>query len=124
MTAAHLLRRLEELQIDLYLEGEQLRFRAPRAGMSDDLRNSIAPYKAELSGLLREATRLVDRHSQWVPSDEDLPTTPNQLWYLNTFEPERHTWAASMVLAAPCSVSEELLCATLDVLVQQHDVFR
>ena len=124
MTAAGLLRRLDELQIDLYLDGEQLCFRAPHGVMSDELRNEIALSKAELGGLLRDATRLVGRHSRWVPSDDDLPMTPNQLWYLNTFEPERHTWAASLALSVPWSVSEQLLCATIEVLVQQHDVFR
>jgi len=48
-----ILRRLAEQNVELYLEGDRLRFRAPAGALTDDLRAGIAEHRTEIIGLLR-----------------------------------------------------------------------
>lgn len=53
MIARAILRRLTEQNVELYLEGDRLRFRAPAGALTSDLRARIAEYRTEIIGLLR-----------------------------------------------------------------------
>ena len=53
MIAEAILRQLAERNVELQLEGDRLRFRAPAGALTDDLRASIADHRAEIIGLLR-----------------------------------------------------------------------
>lgn len=53
MIAEAILRRLAERNVELYLEGDRLRFRAPAGVLTDDLRAGIAEHRTEIIGLLR-----------------------------------------------------------------------
>jgi len=123
MTVAKLLSDLEQLNVDLWLEAGQLRFRAPSGAMSEDVRKKLSRHRAEIVRIYQEATRLAAGSSTQF-SDEDLPLTPHQAWYVSTFDPERHDWAMTVALDAPWPVSDEVLRATLRELAQEHDVFR
>lgn len=124
MTVAKLLADLERLKVDLWLEQGQLRFRAPSGVMSEDVRRRLNLHKTELIRIYRDATRLSGQGSAQTFSDEALPLTPNQVWYLDTFAPERHDWAITVVLDAPWPICEDGLRATLSKLAREHDVFR
>jgi non-ribosomal peptide synthase protein (TIGR01720 family) len=115
---------LEQLKVDLWLEQGQLRFRAPSGAMSESVRRSMSLHKTELLRIYHEAAKLSAHSSTQEFGDEDLPLTPNQVWYLSTFEPEGHAWALTIALDAPWPVSEYGLRATVRELVQEHDVFR
>jgi aryl carrier-like protein len=56
--------------------------------------------------------------------EEELPCTPHQRWYLETFDVENHTWAQSLAFDAPPDFHPELLRQSLAFLFEQHDVFR
>lgn len=124
MAAAILLRELEKLHIELWTEGEQLKFRAPSGAMSDDLRRRIGSYKRDLIGLLAAAGRLSAQRATQPGDDDDLPLTPHQAWYVDTFDPERHAWAITLTLELPEPVPLERLRAAVDIMLREHDVFR
>jgi hypothetical protein len=51
--AKALLCRLAERNVELYLEGDRLRFRAPAGALTDDLRAGVAEHRNEIISLLR-----------------------------------------------------------------------
>ncbi|MFZ6658966.1 condensation domain-containing protein [Undibacterium sp. TJN19] len=124
MTIAKLLFELEQLNVGLWVETDQLRFRAPRGVVSEEIRQKIALYKDELISFLGKAIQLCTPRSAQVPDAEDLPFTPNQAWYLNTFNPEEHSWANTLSLTVPWQLKAEAVQATMQQLLQQHDIFR
>lgn len=124
MTAAKLLYDLEHMRVELWVSGQQLQYRAPHGVMSEDLRHSIGRHKAELMGLLCDAARLSSSHAARSLGDDNLPLTPHQAWYLSTFDPEHHGWAMTLALDIPTNVSTDLLRATAECLLQEHDAFR
>jgi hypothetical protein len=124
VTAAKLLLDLERLRIGIRIEGEHLRFRAPPGAMSEELRHRIELHKTELIRLLQEAARLSRESMPANIGDDDLPLTPNQVWYLNTFDPENHTWAMTLALDVPWAVSPDPLRKAAQILLDSHDVFR
>lgn len=56
MTAITILDRLRSLGVQVYAEGETLRYRAPVGVLTEDLRQAIRENKAALLELLRPAT--------------------------------------------------------------------
>lgn len=124
MAAAILLRELEKLRIELWTEGEQLKFRAPPGAMSDALRLRIGSYRRDLIELLAGAGRLSAQHAAYPGGDDDLPLTPHQAWYVDTFDPEKHAWAITVAVQLPDAVPLERLRAAVEIMLKEHDVFR
>jgi aryl carrier-like protein len=56
--------------------------------------------------------------------EEELPCTPQQGWYLETFDVDTHVWVQSLVFDIPPELDPELLRQALAFLTEQHDVFR
>ncbi len=124
MTLARLLSDLERLNVDLWLEAGQLRFKAPNGAMSEDVRHRVSLHKAELIRIHQDASALSNCDALERRSDDDLPLSPHQRWYVSTFDPEQHAWALTVAFDAPWRVSESLLHATLSELSLEHDVLR
>ncbi len=56
MTAADLLHILADCAVELYLDGDQLRFRAPAGALTPELRNEIAAHRPTIIEHLRKGT--------------------------------------------------------------------
>jgi hypothetical protein len=124
MEAANLLRELEKLHIELWVEGEQLKFRAPYGLLTDELRHRIGLHKREFIRLLLDADSLSTKHSTQLFADDDLPLTPNQAWYVDTFDPGQHAWATTVGLQFSSPVPLARLRAAVEFFLHEHDVFR
>ena len=84
MTAAGLLAELSRLEVDVWAEGERLRYRTRRGQLSDSLRERLAVSKAELLALLRQRSAqglpaIVPDPERW---HEPFPLTDLQQAYL------------------------------------------
>jgi hypothetical protein len=121
---AALLAEVSRLRIDLWVEGDALRYRSVHGEMSADLQRAIKTHKAELIQLLRDAQRLTDVHGARKLEDDEVPMTASHAWYLETFDPSDHDWALTFVLECPGEVSPGLLNVAANILLQKHDVFR
>lgn len=119
-----LLLNLERLGVKFLLEGDQLHFRAPAGVMSDELRRKIGTHKSSLMDLMGRSMRLSAEGSSRRCTDDDLPLPPHFEWYINTFEPERHTWAITLAWDFSERISVERLRAAVGALLRRHDVFR
>ncbi|ACY13738.1 MBL fold metallo-hydrolase [Haliangium ochraceum] len=54
LAAGELIRHLRERNIELWVDAERLRYRAPAGALSDDLRELVGRYKPQLIDLLRD----------------------------------------------------------------------
>ncbi|HVG08868.1 MAG TPA: AMP-binding protein, partial [Thermoanaerobaculia bacterium] len=84
MTAAGLLAELARLEVDVWAEGERLRYRTRRGQLSDSLRERLAASKADLLALLRQRAAqglpgIVPDPDRW---HEPFPLTDLQQAYL------------------------------------------
>lgn len=120
MTIGRLLLELEQNGVELWLEGEKLRYRAPQGAVTERLRERVAQHKPELCALLQRAAQLALPPPLDAGSAE-LPLTPHQAWYLHTFDPEQHGWVITIALEVPWRVETERLRATAERLHAQHD---
>jgi hypothetical protein len=86
MTVAELFRCLADRRVELYLDGDRLRYRAPEGALTPDLRDKISAQRSAIIDHLRAATAtdvvgtrctICDRH-HWVdapPQDGRIRTT-------------------------------------------------
>jgi hypothetical protein len=86
MTVAELFRCLADRHVELYLDGDRLRYRAPEGALTPDLRDKISAQRSAIIDHLRAATAtdvvgtrctICDRH-HWVdapPQDGRIRTT-------------------------------------------------
>ncbi|MDN5863893.1 MAG: thioesterase domain-containing protein [Gammaproteobacteria bacterium] len=67
MRAAELLSELRELDVQVELDGDRLRLRAPKGALSDDHRRQLREHKAEIVKFLHEAEQLTGQQRAIVP---------------------------------------------------------
>ncbi|MDX1539920.1 MAG: condensation domain-containing protein, partial [Geminicoccaceae bacterium] len=87
MTLAPLLTDLRELEVELWIEGDQLRYRAPKGRLGPELLERLRGRKGELlehvrrNGPIRPAADLIPP----APAAERHPLSPDQepLWFLD-----------------------------------------
>ena len=60
MTAAELVWRLEAAGLRLWVEGEQLRYRAPAGALTEELAELVAANRGDVIAHVRTAVRMVD----------------------------------------------------------------
>ena len=79
---------LNNLDIKIWLEDGQLRFRAPKGAMTDELKQQIKERKAEIIAFLQEAqtaTQITSLSLVPVARDKDLPLSfaQQRMWFLS-----------------------------------------
>ncbi|MGH8161756.1 MAG: thioesterase domain-containing protein [Gammaproteobacteria bacterium] len=67
MRAAGLLAELRELDVQVELEGDRLRLKAPKGALTDDHRRQLREHKAEIIEFLNEAGQLAGQQRAVVP---------------------------------------------------------
>ena len=93
MTALELLSNLSRKDIEIWADGDRLRYNAPKGTLTPDLRKELAARKPEILALLRQAntvTSLASLPLKPVSRDGDLPLSfaQERLWFLHYLEPD------------------------------------
>jgi amino acid adenylation domain-containing protein len=128
MTALDLLTRLRGLDVQLRLDGEQLRFSAPRGALTPELRQQLAARKREVVDLLRGAAGPGEETCPIVPVPRggELPLSFSQLrqWFLVEFDPDSPAYdlPEAVALEGPLRVAE--LARSLGEIVRRHEALR
>jgi long-subunit acyl-CoA synthetase (AMP-forming) len=109
----------------------QVTSRAQRAGLGLDARQLFEHLTiATLAAALARAPVSRGTARQAPPTapagDDDLPLTPNQRWYAETFDVEHHAWAMTVLWQAPAGLTLDLarLRAAAERVFAHHDVLR
>ena len=88
MTTLELLLNLRSKNIEIWADGDQLGYKAPKGALTPDLRKELANRKSELLALLRQADTVTSPASlplKPVARDRDLPLSfaQQRLWFLD-----------------------------------------
>ena len=116
---------LQRKGISLWVDGDgSLRYRAPAGTLSDELRSQIRSQRTELIDWLSSVIVPTENVPDADDPGADLPFTPNQIWYLETVQPQDVDWSNIVSWQFRKPVSPQLLKRVLFVLVSRHDLFR
>lgn len=98
--------------IALWLEGEQLRYRAPKGGMTPEIIATLKEYKAELLAILAE------------PVIQPLSYAQKALYFLWQQAPTSAAYNVAFAAQIHDTVNVEALQQALQTLLQRHAVLR
>jgi hypothetical protein len=128
-TLDHLLTKLRQRDVQLWLEGDRLRYRAAKNALTPDLLNEVKQHKAEIIEFLRQVSE--NSSSQIPPIEkldrsEALPLSFGQqrLWYLHQFEPDSTSNNMPVVVRFTGLLNVPVLEQSLQAVARRHEVLR
>ena len=129
MNAAELLRSLRAEGVQLWCEGEKLRYRAPKARLAPGLIEALASYKLEIIELLQRPVAAGPCFQAWSPSvsksrDYPLSFAQQRMWFLRQRDPESCALNVKMGFQLWGPLNQQALQKSLDELVTRHEAFR
>ncbi len=113
MTAGELLRRLQHAGVELWAEGERLRYDAPAEALTDELLARLRAHKPELLELVRAAGRRV----QLAPTQVDF-------WLLDALHPAEARANEQFAIALDGPLDMAVLDAAWQRLIGRHEILR
>ncbi len=117
MTVAELIDALRTRTIELWFEGDRLRYRAPTGALTHELRNALVARRSEVLDHLR-ATAAATRIT-WP-----LSFTQRSLWFLHQQEPDSSAYHVALSVRIHDAVDLAALRQALQALVDRHAILR
>lgn len=127
VSTTKLINELHKQGIQLWVEDERLRFRAPQGAMTPMLRDQLQASKEDLINFLREAQSAQRQQViEPAPRNGAIPLSSGQqrLWVLEQIETERSPYNDVAALQLTGSLDVTLLETALLALVRRHEVLR
>ncbi|MDM8557191.1 amino acid adenylation domain-containing protein [Candidatus Parabeggiatoa sp. HSG14] len=106
---------LEELSaqnIELFIENNQLRYRAPKGTLTPEFRSKIAQYKSEIVTLLK------------APKAYPLSAGQRALWFLYQLAPKSPAYNIMQTIRFQSEIDIQLLQQAFETLIQRHSILR
>ena len=124
MSTAELLQGLSRLGVQVWVEGERLRLRAPSGVLTEELRGQLAARKAEILALLggNGASGEIPR----LPRSRPLPVHPAQrrMWFLHRLVPGNPFYTVSLVYQLRGPLPVAALRAAVRAILERHEALR
>ena len=121
-----LMKELRQRAIQLHVEGEQLRCRAPKGALTPALQTAIQQHKAELLAFLRQASN-VPTESAIGPASRTGPLplsfAQTRLWFLDQLG-DGQAYNVPEVLALTGTLDRSALQQALTAIAQRHESLR
>jgi amino acid adenylation domain-containing protein len=129
MNLNQFLAELAERGVKLWLEGDTLRFRAPKGVMTSEDRDLLVLHKAKLISLLSQSnTSANDTDQTIVPVSEtqDIPLSfaQERLWFWSQLEPNNPSYNELFALRCLVSLNIVALEYSLNNIVARHEALR
>lgn len=124
-----LMSRLRELNVKLWLDGDQLGCRAPKGVMNAELAAELSAHKADILRYLRQAeasTASQQNHIPAAPRNQLLPLSFGQqrLWFLEQLEGPSATYNMPLAMRLEGTLDVAALEKALSEIVRRHEVLR
>jgi amino acid adenylation domain-containing protein len=115
--AVEWVRKLSGMGVELWYEGDRLRFRAPKGVLGPEDRAELAARRSEIVAQLR---------SEASASERTFPLSYSQksLWFLHQQAPESTAYHVALSARVLSSVDEGALRQALQALVDRHAILR
>ena len=117
MTIAEILEKLQQNNIELWNEGDDLRFRAPKGALTPELRNLIVTRKPELLSYLRG-------QSQQAITYSPLSFGQQSMWVTHQMSPASAAYNVAFPARICSPVVVDVLRRTLQTMVDRHPLLR
>lgn len=130
MSVTDLIADLSQRNVRLWLDGEQLRFRAPQGALTPELKAQLAECKPELVEFLRVVQSSRESSSlpaiSPAPRNRDLPLSFSQerLWFTAQWEPESAAYNISDAVAIEGPIELSALEDGLNEIIRRHEILR
>ncbi|AHJ31215.1 non-ribosomal peptide synthetase [Nodularia spumigena CS-584] len=120
---------LNNLDIKIWLEDGQLRFRAPKGAMTAEIKQQIKERKTEIIAFLQEAqtaTQITSLSLVPVARDKDLPLSfaQQRMWFLSQLDGESTSYNESFQLRIVGKLSVTALEKSINEIIRRHEVLR
>ncbi|MCP4657718.1 MAG: amino acid adenylation domain-containing protein, partial [bacterium] len=129
MTTEQLISHLGRLDVRLWIEGDRLRYSAPRGVLEPELRAELVRRKEEILGFLHVAREAVDSPApslEAVPRDQEPPLSFSQqrLWFVAELEPASPAYNLPDAARLRGRLDLAALEASFQEIVRRHEVLR
>ena len=128
MTTIQFLSELRRLNIKLWVEGDRLRYSAPKGTLTPALRTELSERNAELLGFLCQAkvASPTCEPLQPVPRTAKLPLSfaQQRLWFLDQLTPGSSVYNISGAVEIQGSLNVAALEQSLNETVCRHEIWR
>jgi aspartate racemase len=127
-TRLEILSRLRELGVQLWREGDGLKYSAPKGVLTPELRAALVEHKAEILAVLRDTQELPSRVPpiQPIPRGEPLALSLAQqrLWMLEQIEAGNPAYHLAFALRFDGPLDREALANSLAEIARRHEILR
>ncbi|QLE39946.1 amino acid adenylation domain-containing protein [Nostoc sp. C052] len=129
MTVFEFISSLNSLDIKVWVEDDQLRYRAPKGVITSSLKQELMERKKEILRYLQEAItakKLAFEPILSIDRDCDLPLSFSQqrMWFLNQLEGESSAYTISFAVRLEGNLNIKVLEKALTEIVLRHEVLR
>ena len=130
MTTIELLTRFRSLDVKVWIEGEQLRYRAAKGVMTPELRAELVAHKEQIIGVLRTAAVIENSFTAppIQPADRsgELPLSfaQQRLWFLDQLEPGSPLYNIPLAVQLNGPLDLSALNRALEELIRRHEGLR
>ncbi|MCB0165296.1 MAG: amino acid adenylation domain-containing protein [Anaerolineae bacterium] len=126
MITEQLLIELHTRGIKLWLDGDRLRYKAPKGALTPDLRQAIGQHKAELLSFLRQAQRTTEPPLQPTSYTGPIPLSfaQQRLWFINQLDGSSPAYNMPSAFQLSGQLEISLLHRSLIEIVRRHAILR
>ena len=130
MNAAEIVADLSKLGVKLWVEGDQLRFKAPQGVITPALKIKLLEQKGDLLAFLRQVRTSVQASAapqiRSVSRRGDLPLSYAQerLWFVDQWEPGGTAYNVYDAILIEGTIDQAALRKSLNEIVRRHEVLR
>ncbi|MEH1980825.1 MAG: amino acid adenylation domain-containing protein [Nostoc sp.] len=129
MTTIEFVSYLNSLGIKVWLEGDQLNYRAPKGVMNPDLKSKLLGRKSEILAFLEEAKTATDSFFEPIPSIErsrELPLSfaQQRMWFLYQLESQSPFYNEGLQLRVAGVLNVEALEQSINEIIRRHEILR
>ncbi|PSB59232.1 condensation domain-containing protein [Chamaesiphon polymorphus] len=124
-----LLLELRSRDVRVWVDGDKLRYKAPKETLSPELLDRVKVNKTEIIAFLQDATAqansqlppivAIDRHDRL-----SLSFAQQRLWFLHQFEPDSSSSNMPVVVRIEGSLDVDLLARSITEVFSRHEVLR
>ena len=130
MTVLQILAHLRDRGVRVWIDGERVRYRGPRAALTEGLRAQLLEREAEIRAALVQAQawtgegRGPERIRRVTRGRAPLSFGQERLWFLHQLDPESAAYNVPAAVEATGSLDRTVLAAALAGVVARHEVLR
>lgn len=124
-----LLFELHHLDIKLWVEGERLRYNAPKGALTPELRSRVVERKAEIISFLQENNETLTSTTiplQPVPRTDELPISfaQERIWFLEFVGKKSGSYNMPLAQRLQGNLDVDILKSAIAAVIERHEALR